>query len=525
MTVAYYYTVSAQTQFMNQYKKRSEKNDASYMREDVWNVLPIYQKIRHCLGGQEVIKSFTLHYLPMPNANDNSVDAKKRYEVYLKKAIYCNFPAQTIAGLEGQCYIYEPDSWTAPILSKTVECIDGESNLIQFSKKVLNQILSFARGGLYTDFPTIGREITLGDKMNGLVKPVTVLYQPEQIINHDFYENNGNRKLSIVSLFEIYNETPEHFKPTMNDRHRVLRMKNGILQIEIHKKNANGDYVLFGKPIIPMVNKVPFTSIEEVFTFLGSSENSPKIQVPQISAICDLTLGHYINYADYESSCAAVGQPTLVVNGLTEAWYNKIIKPEGGVKTGAGAVIKLEVGSDAKYLQVAPNTMPFEAMSKKESQIISLGGKMIQPSNVVKTATESTMDKSEESSILTSTSSNVSSGIEKHLKLSHYMLTGDKDSEEYKKTKFKIRTESALMNLTSVEQTALVASWNAGIISDKETREQFFRAGIAFESDFKPKKVVAPKLGTAMTKTKTPGKEANGTVNKATGKGLVGNKV
>lgn len=521
MPVAYYYTIASQTLYNNKYKKRSDKNDASYMREDLWNMLPIYQKIRDCLGGQEVIKSKKLQYLPKPNAADNSPDADKRYEVYLQKAIFCNFIGQTIAGLEGQCYIYNPDTNTPDILQKTKDCIDGESNLIQFSKKTLNTMISFSRGGLFTDFPvSIGREITLADQKNGIVKPTTVLYEPEQIISHDFYEKFGNRKLSYVSLFEIYNATPEYFKPTLEERIRVLRMKNDVLQIEIHKKDKSGNFVLSGNPIIPKVNGVPYSSIEDVFTFLGCSENSAKIQMPQTSAICDLNLGHYINYADYESSCAANGQPTLILNGLTQQWYDKNFKD--GVKTGAGAVIQLGVGGDGKYLQVAPNTMPFEAMKHKESQMISLGAKMVQPSSVVKTATESTMDKSEESSLLTSTSSNCSDAIEKHLKLSYYMLTGNKNNDEYNNIKFKIRTESALMNLTSVEQTALIASWMAGAISDDEMREQFYRAGIAFDRKFKPKK---EKPETGMKSKKTPGKDANGTVNTTTGKGFVGNKV
>lgn len=533
MTIAFFYSMAQEGSFLRKYiNKRSDKNDASYMREDLWNMLPIYQKIRDCLRGQEAIKERRDYYLPIPNAHDKSDKNVKRYNAYLNRAIFSNFLAQTMLGLLGQCYIYDPDySKPSDILKPTFDRFDGDCNVIQFSKKSLGGMLAFARGGLLTDYPvSIGREISLRDKMQGIVKPNTLFYEPEQITSYDDIEINGIKQKSYISLTECYNETPNQFKPTPKVRIRVLKLQKFgseyAVTIEIHKKNSSGNFVQVGASIIPRVNNKPFNYIEDLFTFLGSSENSDKIQIPQTSALADLNIGHYCNSADYENSCFTVGQPTLVISGLTQSWYDDNLKD--GVKTGSNSYIPLESNSEAYYLQTEPNSMPFEAMKYKESQMISLGAKLIQPSSVVKTATESTMDKSDESSLLTSTSGNCSEAMQKHLKLSYYMLTGKKEGKEYDDIKFKIRTESTLMNLTSVEQTALIQSWMANAISDDEMREQFFRAGIATDRKYVPKKVKPVVAASSSPKSgigKKPGKSANGTTNTTTGKGLAGNKV
>lgn len=528
MTTALFYSLAQQGSYLKKYQEsRADRDDASYMREDLYEMLPVYQKIRDCLAGQETIKKRRDFYLPIPNPDDTSTKNITRYNSYLKRAIFCNFLSQTLLGLLGQCYIYDPDHSNPPdIMKPTFDRFDGDCNLIQFSKKTLGGMLAFARGGLLTDFPvSIGREITLADKMNGTVKPNTLFYEPEQIISYDDIEINGVKQKSYVSLVECYNATPDHFKPTPTMRIRVLRLKKYdneyVVTVEIHEKNESGNFVLKEKPRIPTVENKPYNYIEDLFTFLGASENSDKIQIPQMSALADLNIGHYCNSADYENSCFVVGQPTLVIAGLSQTWYDENFK--AGIKTGSHFNIPLEKDSEAYYLQTEANIMPREAMKDKEGQMLSLGAKMIQPANVVKTATEKTMDKSDESSLLTSTSGNCSAAIKKHMKLSYYMLTGKKEGAEYDKMDFKIRTESSLMNLTSTEQIALVASWNAGIISDDETREQFFRAGIATDRDFKPKKVQVSVSGN-MPKKKTPGKSANGTTNMVTGKGFAGNK-
>ena len=68
--------------------------------------------------------------------------------------------------------------------------------------------------------------------------------------------------------------------------------------------------------------------------------------------------------------------------------------------------------------------MPREAMQDKEKQMISIGAKLVEESNVEKTATEVNIEKSAEMSTLSSVTKNVTEGFQKALEWCT-IFTGD----------------------------------------------------------------------------------------------------
>jgi hypothetical protein len=545
-----FYSVTAQNGWMLNFSNfQDQKDDASYVRPELFRMFLVYKRIRDCLNGQDAIKAsdyfynrsntdannvnnsyyniWRTPYLPKPNPTDLSQENEARYLSYLTRAVFYPVMCQTVLGLIGQCFIFKPKSYIPEILKPTAENMNGTLSLDQFSREVLKNNISFARCGILTDFPKADPQYvpSLQDVKEGKLRPTNIIYEPEQIINWKVREVNGQIVNSLIVLKECYDDADEmKFKPEAEERYRVLMLdENDEYCIEVYEMNDDEtELVLEGARIYPEIagkrlNEIPFTC-------LGGISNSIEPQYPQIDTIAQINIGHYRNSADCEDSSYTVGQPTLVVIGVTDQWYVNVLKNK--IQMGAVGGIPLPVGADAKIIQAQPNILPRDLMKDKEGQMIALGAKIIEPSKVVKTATESTMEKSDENSILTSTSSNVSDAITAHLKWSYLFITGKKD-EEYEKICYKLLTESALTNMTANERLQTVADWQAKAISTPEMRQAFMNAGIAFDPKYTPPEPVDPMQASTMANgggvNNKPKGDANGTVNSSSGRNFMSN--
>jgi hypothetical protein len=496
-----------------QYAQFASTNEdtVGFIHPELVRMYPRYKRIRDCLNGQDAIKEVGDFYLPRPNPTDTSPENRARYEAYLKRAVFYPVLKQTSQGLIGQCFFYNPIVEIPDSLKGLKENTDGVSDLFQFTRKAHGTNVNFGRGGLLTDFQTnTPNNKSESDSSN----PTITLYEPEMITNWKERIVNGKLVLSKVVLKEFYDTEENDFSLDIQCRYRVLKLdKNNLYIQEIWEANDNGDYKI-ARTFTPTAGGNRLTKIP--FGFLGAESNSARICTPQMDSIATVNLSHFINSADYEESCYQNGQGTLVVSGLTDKWYKDVLKSK--IRLGALGAIPLNQGADAKMLQINPNSMPIEAMRHKEDQMISLGAKLIQPSAIVKTATESTMEKSSENSILTCTSKNTSSGITDRLKDAYYFKTGKNKGEEYDKINFEILTESAIANMTPNEMMQVVESWIKGAITKREMRTQFRKAGIAFEDDSLIKDPVIE------VQQPQGGMKGTGTVNPASGRDFKGNE-
>ena len=117
-----------------------------------------------------------------------------------------------------------------------------------------------------------------------------------------------------------------------------------------HAKYILADEIVVGIPFIP-------------FAFVGAVNNDAQPDTPPMLDLANLNLAHYRNSADFEESAFVMGQPQLVITGVTEDWKTE----QGLVTFGARGALVLPIGGDAKLLQVSPNTLAKEAMLDNES--------------------------------------------------------------------------------------------------------------------------------------------------------------
>jgi hypothetical protein len=219
------------------------------------------------------------------------------------------------------------------------------------------------------------------------------------------------------------------------------------------------------------------------FMFVGSDNNDSAVDSPNFYDLASLNIAHYRNSADYEEACYIVGQPTVVMTGLNEKWYEDVLK--GKISFGSRGGIPLPVGADAKLLQAEERSMLKEAMEAKERQMTALGAKLVQQREVQRTATESKIENASESSVLANIAKNVSAAYKWALEWCAVFLNLSEAGIE-----FSLNDDFDISALTPEQQQQVVAAWQAGALSWEEMRAALKKAGIATEDDAKVKESI-----------------------------------
>ena len=453
-----------------------------YTLDSLANMMPIYTLINDCLQGQQQIKSKETLYLPKPNASDLSAENTARYASYLERAVFYNVTRRTLTGLNGQVFMRRPIIRIPESLEPMAMSVNGELSLEQQVKEVNTDTLSFGRSGLLVDYPKVSGNPTAEQIKLGEIRPVINNYKPWQLINWRTKNRGSMTILSLVVIVEEDLETDDGFFQEYNKKYRVLDLdENDEYRVRIFKNQPAE--VENGKTETEFIEQPDETTYPTdsngerwniiPFIFVGSENNGPDIDFPPMYDIATVNIGHYRNSADYEESSFTVGQPTPVFSGLTEAWMERYFKNDT-VYLGSRASISLPEGGRGELLQAAPNTMPYEAMKLKESQMVALGAKLIQPTAVERTATEANIEKSAENSILASTAKNVSSAYEQCL-----MWAADFQGEPTDDIEFVLPTEFDLAMMTPEERKQLIEEMLAGLITKDEARNALRKSGIA----------------------------------------------
>lgn len=484
--------------------------NAQYIREELVAMLPTYRKISDCLGGSKAIKERTTQYLPMPNPGDRSDENRQRYAAYLERAVFYNVVKRTIQGLTGQVTSRPPIIEVPDQLDAIVKDATGTGlTLEQSAKRALNYGLAYARGGIAVDYPDTGGNVMQSDIDKGTARPVIQLYAPQYIINWRTIPRGVEQVLALVVIAEPYPLADDGFELTYGCQLRVMRLvKAGRPEVsdKAIRNGANYHYVVEvwretegdakkwdgvtlpdGKskfqrqetyyPTLPngeLFDEIPFM-------FFGAENNDVDVDVPAMGDLAELNIAHYRNSADYEESSFVMGQPTLVVTGLTENWYSQVLK--GKIALGSYGSVPLGQGMDMKFLSAPENTLPAEAMKHKEVQMVAMGARLVEQRTVQRTAAEANSETARDSSILSSTANNVSDAIEWALNWCCRFQGIEVPESGDGAIKFRLNTDFQMMSLTPEERKMLIAEYQAGGLSWGEWRGLLRQGGIAKDDD------------------------------------------
>jgi hypothetical protein len=497
----------------------AKKSAVEYVRAELARYLLIYSIIWDCIEGEPAIKGLidttpfglsggvlpvpaapisdiskmfnvtrAQRYLPKPNAEDKSEDNAERYRAYINRAVFYNATSRTLDGMVGQVFLREPVVEVPEELKPFIQNVDGNGlNITQLAKRGVRSGLPYGRGGIHVDYPKTSGPTTVQDIKSGKVQPVFNLFYAWDIPNWRTAKEGAKSVYTMIVLREFVDEQLDGFTQNIITQYRVLRydIKAKIHTVEIHRQNPstkNSQFDIFDK-FTPMDAKgKPFTEIP--FRFFGAENNDQNVDRPPMYDLASLNIAHYRNSADYEESCFMVGQPTPWVSGVTEEWVKNVLK--GNLALGSRAGISLPQGASAGLLESKGNGLVSEAMAAKERQMVALGAKLVQQSEVQRTATDAIMEESAQSSTLANVAVNVGSAIAQCLKWAARMIGAAED-----KIVFTLNTQFDLMRLSLDDQSKLVANWQKGAITWSEMRAGLRKAGVATMADDEAKTAVA----------------------------------
>ncbi|QJD54504.1 portal protein [Sphingomonas phage Kharn] len=451
----------------------------SSVRKELREKLKQYELIDDCLAGEQQVKYRQTKYLPMPNASDTTPENMARYQAYLTRAVFFNVAQRTQFGLRGQVFLRDPLVELPSLLEPMLADATGSGvTLQQLAQESVDKVLGFGRAGLYVDYPNMttpdgqSRGVSRAEVESGDVKPMLKLVHPKDGINWRTIRRGAKTILSLVVFKETYDEEDDGFETKTGEQWRVLRLVNNEYVIEIYRDKMGTAPV---ERYIPKdASGAPFDEIP--FVFIGSINNDPTIDPPPMYDLCAINMAHYRNSADYEDSVYQVGQPTFWFSGLTQKWLDDTMG--GQIRLGAAGGIPLPVDGNAGILQAEPNTLAKEAMDQKEAQMLALGAKLVEASQVQRTATEADIDNVSETSVLSTVAKNVGAAFQHILGFAARFVGQDASAIAYE-----LNTEFDLVNLSPEERKALIAEYQSGVLTWTEVRDSLRRAGIASLTD------------------------------------------
>ncbi|WLJ71034.1 putative structural protein [Sphingomonas phage Kimi] len=476
--------------------------NVGFVREDMRPRIREYDKIRDCLAGSDAVKAKGTRYLPNPEPDpdgDKKGPAAKRYNDYLTRAVFYNVTERTQMGLVGQVFLRDPLVEVPALLQPVIDDATGSGvPLQQLANQSCGYAIGYGRLGLFVDYPATNQAADEGQEdvrpasraeiEAGDIRPTIAVVAPWDGINYRVIKKGAKIILSLVVFREDRIYQDDGFEQKVRDQFRVLRLDETghyVNEVYYNKQGVQPDEQYF--PVDANGNRLT----EIPFTFVGSVNNDPTPDKPPLLDMTELNLAHYRNSADYEESVFITGQPTPVLSGLTEEWVTKVLG--GKVRLGARGAVALPIGGDAKLLQADPNTLAKEAMDQKEAQMLALGAKLVEGSQVQRTATEADIDNVSETSVLSTVAKNVGAGFKWALEWAAVFVGASEAGIAYE-----LNTEFDLVNMTPEERKALLAEWQAGAISFTEVRDNLRRAGVASLDDKTAKTEIEQEMQTAV---------------------------
>lgn len=456
--------------------------NVEYIRPELAAQAPAIKLISDVLAGPGRVKAEKETYLPRPDPTDKSEDNNARYDAYLARALLLGATGQTLEALVGQVFAKDPVVELPPQMEGLLDDADGRGlSLDGLAKEALRAVLSRARCGILVDHPAAPAEAprSKADTERLGLRPVLSVWPSESVVNW----REGAAGLEMVVLKESVLASDDGFESVYEIGYRRLLLapvgtEGRVVVVETWRKDKSG-WRLESETIPKDASGRPFAEIP--FAFAGWRDNSADPDPLPLEALARLEIGHYRNSADYEEACFIAGQPTPVFAGVTEDWVVRVMKNR--VKLGSRQGIAVPPGATASLLQAAPNSMPKEAMELKEAQMAKIGAKLVEPSQVSKTATEASLQASAESSVLGSAASNVSKAVENALRFAALYYGVDLGEGESELLAYELNTDFSLAKLSAQDRQQLLLEWQGGGITFEEYRWNLKKGGVAYLDD------------------------------------------
>ena len=344
---------------------------------------PQWEIMRDVMEGDDAIKQAGEKYLPRASSARTSSTwdsyELQQYEAFKKRSIFTNYTAQIKDCLHGMiesrpAKIDVPQNMKG---KKFLNNVDYQGNSAdQFFSDSLEDVLTTGFGGILIDLPNVDPNMSKGAAEKKNIRPYFSYYNAESIINWKFTVVDGIKKLSLVVLKEMVENSADQFAHEKVEQYRVLSLQNGVYTIQIYSTSVKED----GSQILSPGTVKPFMlngSTIDFIPFIMLPFSGPV--KPILYDIAKLNIHHYMVTADYQNGAHLTSRPTGYFTGH---------EPEVDPKT--KEVLPVYVGTDEfwqlpeKEAKVGVCTFSGEgiehlehALSRDESQIIMLASHII----------------------------------------------------------------------------------------------------------------------------------------------------
>lgn len=349
--------------------------------------------MRDLYKGERVVKSKGELYLPptkgmLIDGMDKGKTGHEAYEAYKMRAVFHDYVKEGVEAYIGLMHQKPPTIELPAVMESLRENATANGESLQLLLRRINEEqLVTGRLGLLLDLPVNP------DPTSPI--PYIAMYVAESIRNWDDGEiEEGKQNLNLVILDESGYKRADDFEWKAVDKYRVLILGD-VVENESHDSAALYQVGVFEQDDASGLNfnsaalKVPLLRgqpLEKIpFCFVNSKDIVSTPDEPPLLGLGRLALAIYRGEADYRQNLFMQGQDTLVVIGGIRK--NELPGEEGPIRTGAGSMLEVEVGGDAKYIGVESQGLSEQRSAlendrkradTKSGQLINAGGSQIE---------------------------------------------------------------------------------------------------------------------------------------------------
>jgi hypothetical protein len=296
---------------------------------------------------------------------------RQMYDAYKKRAVYPGIVRFAIERLVGVLWhkppLIEVPTVMEPVLKRlTLEGEDGDCLL----RRIHEALLGPGRIGLMLDLDV--------DPETNTARPYIATYTATSILNWDAGNRDDEdavKTLNLVVLDESEFERQVDFSWKLIEKFRVLALgdllenEDAGVNYRVATQRATREPPPASDYIEPNIRG---NALQEIpFVFINPKDLMPEPDVPPLKPLADLALTIYRGEADYRQTLFMQSQDTLVIIGRQNT--------DQAVRIGAGTVIDVPIGGDAKYVGVIAAGLAEQgkALQNDKQEAAQLAGQII----------------------------------------------------------------------------------------------------------------------------------------------------
>lgn len=329
--------------------------------------------------GERVVKEQGATYLPPTSGMEADGMALeqpgyKAYQAYRLRSLFPDFVAEAVEVALGVMHSRPPEIDLPAALEplRNSATINGET-LENLLRRINEQQLVKGRLGLLLDLPVVPNQ--------SQPLPYIALYKADHIINWDDNQPDAEVKprLNMVVLDETELERRDNFDWEIVEKYRLLAMIDPDGTMTNEQGAQYGTAVFREKdsnysPQAMIFPTIRGQNLERLpFVIINTKDLVSTPDDPPLLGLARLALAVYRGEADYRQNLFMQGQDTLVIIGD--------MQDDGGEakRVGAGALVRLPAGGDAKYVGVNSTGLAEqrEALQNDRNQALLKTGALI----------------------------------------------------------------------------------------------------------------------------------------------------